>query len=56
MLAVIDKNTNSVLRTCNSKVAAIIAAQLKKYKLPSNELPQITAVAPDDGGYEDIMF
>ena len=56
MFAVIDKKTNTVLRTCNSKETAIIAAQLEKDKLPSNERPQITAVAFDDGGYEDILF
>ena len=56
MFAVIDKKTNAVLRTCNTKETAIIAAQLEKDKLPSNERQQITAVALDDGGYEDIMF
>ena len=34
----------------------MIAAQLEKDKRPSNERPKITAVALDDGGYEDIMF
>ena len=56
MFAAIDKRTNTVLRTCNSKETAIIAVQLEKDKLPSNERPQITAVVLDDGGYEDIMF
>ena len=56
MFAVIDKKTNAVLRTCNTKETAIIAAQLEKDKLPSNERQQITAVALNDGGYEDIMF
>ena len=56
MFAVIDKETNTVLRTCNTNETAIIAAQLEKDKLPSNERHQITAVALDDGGYEDIMF
>ena len=56
MFAVIDKKRNTVLRTCNSKETAIIAAQLEKDKLPSNERPQITAVVLDDGGYEDILF
>ena len=48
MFAVIDKKTTTVLRTCNTKETAIIAAQLEKDKLPSNERHQITAVALDD--------
>ena len=45
-----------VLRTCNTREAALIAAQLEKDKVETSERGSITAVAMDDGGYEDILF
>ncbi len=57
MYAVIKKTEPiAVLRTCNTKEAALIAAQLEKDKAPSAERSLITAVVMDDGGYEDILF
>ena len=46
----------TILRTCGTKEAALIAAQLEKDKIPVQERSQITAVVLDDGGYEDILF
>ncbi len=56
MYAVINKTTNDILQTCNTKETAIIAAQLEKDKHPVAERGSITAVVMDDGGYEDITF
>ena len=57
MYAVIKKTDPvTILRTCNTREAAIIAAQLEKDKLPPAERSQVTAVSMDDGGYEDILF
>ena len=57
MLAVIRKTEPvTILRTCGTKEAALIAAQLKKDKTPVQERSQITAVVLDEGGYEDILF
>jgi len=56
MFAVIRKTDNSVLFTCNSKEAALVAAQVEKSKVGMAERKNITAVVLDDGGYSDIMF
>lgn len=57
MFAVIRKDEQvTVLRTCSTKEGAIIAAQLEKEKVEVAERGSITAVAMDDGGYEDILF
>ena len=57
MFAVIKKTDPIVvLRTCNTREAALIAAQLEKSKVEASERGSITAVAMDDGGYEDILF
>ena len=57
MFAVIRKDEPvTVLRTCSTKEGAIIAAQLEKEKVEVAERGSITAVAMDDGGYEDILF
>jgi len=56
MYAVIKKPEDSIICTCNSKEAAIIAAQLEKSKLEIAARPTITAVALDDEGYTDIRF
>ncbi len=56
MYAVIQKTDDSILYTCNSKEAAIIAAQLEKSKAGTADRQTITAVALDDGGYSDIIF
>ena len=46
----------SVLRTCNTKETALIAAQLEKDKVELSERSKIKAVVMDDGGYTDILF
>ena len=56
MYAVIRKTDNSVIYTCNSKEAAIVASQLEKSKVKPAERKNITAVVLDDGGVSDIMF
>ena len=57
MFAVIRKTEPfTVLRTCGTKEAALIAAQLEKDRTPMAERYLITAVVLDDGGYEDILF
>ena len=57
MFAVIRKTEPfTVLRTCRTKEAALIAAQLEKDRTPPAERGLITAVVLDDGGYEDILF
>ncbi len=57
MFAVIRKDEPvTVLRTCSTKEAALIAAQLEKEKVDVTERGSITAVAMDDGGFEDILF
>ena len=57
MFAVIRKDEPvTVLRTCSTKEAALIAAQLEKEKVGVTERGSITAVAMDDGGFEDILF
>ena len=57
MFAVIRKDKPvTVLRTCSTKEGALIAAQLEKEKVEVAERGSITAVAMDDGGYEDILF
>ncbi len=57
MFAVIRKTDPVVvLKICNTKEAAIIATQLEKSKVDVSERGIITAVAMDDGGYEDILF
>ena len=56
MFAVIHKTDGSIIQTCNSKEAAIIAAQLVKSKVGMSDRQNITAVALDDGGYSDILF
>lgn len=56
MYAVIRKPDDSILYTCNSKEAAMIAAQLEKSKLCPAERQNITAVALDDEGFTDILF
>lgn len=57
MYAVIKKNDPIiVLRTCNTKEAALIATQLEKDKAPAVERGLITAVAIDESGYFDIKF
>ena len=56
MYAVIKKTDDTVIRTCNSKEAAIIAAQLEKEKLDLRDRRIITAVVMDNGGYTDITF
>ncbi len=42
------------LRTCGSREAAIVAAQLEKDRLPISERSRVTAVCMDDGGYTEI--
>lgn len=56
MFAVIDKTDKTVIRTCNTKEAVLIAAQLEKDKRAIGERETITAVVMDDGGYTDILF
>ena len=57
MFAVIKKTDPIIiLRTCNTKETALIAAQLEKDEAETSERGIITAVAMDDGGYEDILF
>ncbi len=56
MFAVIRKTDNSVLFTCNSKEAALVAAQVEKSKVGMADRKNITAVVLDDGGYSDILF
>ena len=56
MYAVIEKGTDRIIRTCNTKETAIIAAQIEKEKVSIAERGNITAVAMDDGGFTDIMF
>lgn len=57
MFAVIKKTDPIViLRTCNTKETALIAAQLEKDNAEASERGIITAVVMDDGGYEDILF
>ena len=56
MYAVIEKTTRAVLRTCNTKEAALVACQLEKDKVGVAERCNITAVTMDDGGYSEILF
>lgn len=56
MYAVIEKNSDTIIRTCRTREAAIIAAQLEKEKAALGDRRNITAVALDDGGYTDILF
>ena len=56
MYAVICKTDESVICTCGSKEAAIIAAQLEKSKAEPSDRQNITAVVMDDGGFSDILF
>ena len=56
MYAVIEKTTRAVLRTCNTKEAALSACQLEKDRVGVAERGNITAVTMDDGGYSEIMF
>ena len=57
MFAVIRKSDPfTILKTCRTKEAALIAAQLEKDRTPPAERSLITAVVLDDGGYEDILF
>ena len=44
MYAVIEKTTRAVLRTCNTKEAALVACQLEKDKVGVAERGNITAV------------
>ena len=56
MFAVVNKETDRVLRTCKSKEAALIAAQLEKDKVDMAKRGSITAVAMDDEGFTDIVL
>jgi len=56
MYAVIEKDTERIIRECKTKEAAIVAAQLEKEKVAIADRQNITAVAMDDGGFTDIMF
>ena len=59
MYAVIRENrdrSTTVLRTCRSREAIIVASQLEKDKVGVAERGNITAVTMDDGGYSEIMF
>ena len=56
MYAVIRNTDNSILYICNSKEAALSAAQLEKPKVGVSECQSITAVVMDDGGFSDIKF
>lgn len=56
MYAVIRKTDDSVLYTCNTKEAVIVAVQLEKSKVGLPDRKNITAVVLDDGGYSDILF
>ena len=56
MYAVIRTTDDFVIYTCNSKEAAIVAAQVEKSKVVPADRKYITAVALDDGGFTDIMF
>ncbi len=46
----------TVLQTCSTREAAIIACQLEKDKVPVRERGTIRAVVLDDEGYADIMI
>ncbi len=46
----------TVLQTCSTREAAIIASQLEKDKVPAGERGTIRAVVLDDEGYTDILF
>ena len=57
MFAVIRKSDPfTILKTCRTKEAALIAAQLEKDRTPPAERALITTGVLDDGGYEDILF
>ncbi len=56
MFAVIRTTDNSVICTCNSKEAALVAAQLEKSKVGLADRQNITAVVMDDGGFSEILF
>ncbi len=59
MYAVIRENrdrSTTVLRTCRSREAIIVASQLEKDKVSPVERGLIRAVAMDDGGYTEIMI
>ena len=57
MFAVVRKTDPfTVLCTCSTKEAAIIAAQLEKEKLPLSRRPEVSAVVLDDEGYADIQM
>ena len=46
----------TVLQTCSTREAAIIACQLEKDKVPVRERGTIRAVVLDDEGFADIVF
>lgn len=59
MFAVIKTNrdgSETALRTCRTKEAALIASQLEKNLVSPAERGTIRAVAMDDEGYSEIMF
>ena len=58
MYAVIrnENGADKLLRTCITKEAVIIAAQLEKNNVSPNERSRIRAVAMDDEGYSEIMM
>ncbi|MCR5136727.1 MAG: hypothetical protein K6C12_06470 [Oscillospiraceae bacterium] len=56
MYAVIEKDTERIIRECKTKEAAIVAVQLEKEKLALADRQNITAVVMDDGGFMDILF
>ena len=56
MYAVIRKPEDSVLCTCLSKEAAIVAAHLEKSKVSLADRRNIAAVVMDDEGFSDILF
>ena len=56
MYAVIRKPEDSVLCTCLSKEAAIVAAQLEKSKVSLADRRNIAAVVMDDEGFSDILY
>ena len=56
MYAVIEADTERIILECNTKKAAIVAAQLEKEKVALADRQNITDVALDDNGFTDILF
>ena len=56
IISTAEDGSIDVLRTCHTKEAAIIAAQLEKDKVSPMKRRTITAVVMDDGGYQEIIL